>query len=266
VAATRSSLVVTIHDLAFLHHPDMFTKHGLRFFRRALSITCTEAAAVLVPSKATLEDCVDAGIERSRLRHVPWGTEVVDVEPARVAEVRDRFGLRGPYVVVVGTLEPRKNLRRLLDAWKMIDRDGVTLVVVGPSGWGDALGGSGLPENVTMTGFVDTRLRDALYAGAEASVYPSLFEGFGLPVLESMAVGCPVVTSSGTATEELVAGGAGIAVDPEDTAAIADGLTSVLDDDALRRRLVEAGRDRARAYTWEHNAELTVDAYRQVVA
>lgn len=263
VAAGKAPLVVTVHDLAFLHHPDMFTRHGIRFFERALSITRSEAAAVLVPSLATLEDCVDAGIERGRLRHTPWGTSIVDVAPRCVEDVRQRFGLHGPYVVVVGTLEPRKNLRRLLDAWRSMDRRELTLVVVGPSGWGDALP-AGVPANVTMTGFVDTPVRDALYAGAVASVYPSLFEGFGLPVLESMAAGCPVVTSAGTATEEIVSGGAGVVVDPTDTASIARGLTSLLDDDELRERLRAAGRERASTYTWERHVDETVDAYRTI--
>lgn len=266
VAASRAPLVVTVHDLAFLHHPDMFTRHGLRFFERALAITRDEAAHVLVPSQATLDDCATAGIERSRLRHAPWGVDVAPVGEDEIERVRTRFGISGRYVLVVGTLEPRKNLRRLLDAWRLISEPDLTLVVVGPSGWGDALGSSGLPSDVTMTGFVERAARDALYAGATASVYPSLFEGFGLPVLESMALGCPVVTSSGTATEELVAGGAGVAVDPLDTAAIAGALTALLGDDDLRDRIRAAGLERARAYTWARNVDITIDTYRVVAA
>lgn len=268
VAASRAPLVVTIHDLAFLHHPEMFTRHGIRFFERALAITRSEASRVLVPSSATLEDCANAGIERSRLRHVPWGVEVTAVGSRQVEAVRRRFGIEGRYVVVVGTLEPRKNLRRLMDAWATVTddpaRDDLTLVVVGPGGWGDALGSSGSAPNVTMTGFVDSATRDALYAGATASAYPSLFEGFGLPVLEAMALGCPVLTSSGTATEELVAGGAGVAVDPEDTSAIAAGLRSLVDDEELRTRIRDTALERARTYTWSRTAALTVDGYREV--
>ena len=269
VTGRRAPLAVTVHDLAFLHHPEMFTRHGIRFFERALELTRREAAVVFVPSMATLEDCVRAGIERDRLRHVPWGIEVRDVPEASVREARGRVGVDGDYVVVVGTLEPRKNLARLLAAWRLVERD-LRLVVVGPQGWGTALGGddggSGLPANVTMTGFVDDDTRDALYAGAVASVYPSLFEGFGLPVLESMALGCPVVTSAGTATEELVDGGAGIAVDPTDAGAIADALRRVVDDGALRADMAAAARTRAEGYTWERAAERTVQGYREVLA
>ena len=269
VSGRRAPLAVTIHDLAFLHHPEMFTRHGIRFFERALELTRREAAMVFVPSMATLEDCVGAGIERDRLRHVPWGIEVRDIPDAAVRRARGRFGLDGDYVVVVGTLEPRKNLAGLLSAWRLVDRADLHLVVVGPQGWGSALGDaarSGLPANVSMTGFVDDGTRDALYAGAVASVYPSLFEGFGLPVLESMALGCPVVTSAGTATEELVTGGAGVAVDPTDVRSIADGLLRVVDDRELRSDMASAARARAEEYTWERTAELTVQGYREVLA
>jgi glycosyltransferase involved in cell wall biosynthesis len=268
VAGHRAPLVVTIHDLAFLHHPEMFTRHGVRFFERALELTRREAGRVLVPSMATLEDCVRAGIDRDRLRHVPWGTTIPDVSDRDVAEVRRRFGIDRDYVVVVGTREPRKNLARLFDAWRLVDRDvdgHLELVVVGPDGWGDAPGeGAGAPPNVSIIGFVDDATRDALYAGAVASAYPSLFEGFGLPVLESMALGCPVVTSRGTATEELVGADAGVLVDPTDVGSIAEGLLRVVGDRAAREAMARAGRARALGYTWERAAAATVRAYREV--
>lgn len=266
VAATAAPLVVTVHDLAFLHHPEMFTRHGLRFFRRALELTKREAAAVVVPSDATRRDCEAAGIEPSRLHVVPWGIEVVWPSDEQVAAVHRRLGVEGPYVVVVGTLEPRKNLLGLLEAWRLLARDDVALLVVGPSGWGDALGDRALPQGVELIGFVDRATRDALYRGAAASVYPSLFEGFGLPVLESMALGCPVVTSAGTSTEELVAGGAGITVDPTDPASICAGLRSVLDHDDERERLRHAGLERASGYTWERTATEIAAIHRDVVA
>ena len=264
VAGHRAPLVVTIHDLAFLHHPEMFTRHGVRFFERALELTRREAGRVLVPSVATLEDCVRAGIDRDRLRHVPWGTTMPDVDDHDVAEARRRLGIDRDYVVVVGTREPRKNLARLFDAWRLVERD-VDLVVVGPSGWGDAPGeGSGTPPNVSIIGFVDDATRDALYAGAIASAYPSLFEGFGLPVLESMALGCPVVTSRGTATEELVGTDSGVLVDPTDVDDIAAALVRIIDDGAAREAMAVAGRARARGYTWERAAAATVQAYEEV--
>lgn len=265
VAASAAPLVVTVHDLAFRHHPGLFSRHGIRFFERALELTRREAVRVLCPSQATLEDCVSAGIDRDRLRHVPWGCDVEEVSDETVERAKASVGVEGDYVVVVGTLEPRKNLRGLFAAWELLDRDDLQLVVIGPTGWGDATGGEP-PANVSVVGFVDRWVRDGLYAGARVSCYPSLFEGFGLPVLESMALGCPVVTSAGTATEELVSGGAGVAVEPTDPAAIAAGLASVLDDPARRAALVAAGRGRAATHTWERTAALTVEAYREALS
>lgn len=266
IAPSTAPLVVTIHDLAFEHHPEMFTRHGLRFFRRALALTAERARLVFVPSEATLEDCVRAGIDRARLRHVPWGVTVTEPDDADVERVRAAHGIDGDYVVMVGTLEPRKNLEGVLAAWRRLDRDDLQLVVVGPAGWGDAVDPATLPPRLVRTGFVPQEDRDALYRGALASVYPSLLEGFGLPVLESMALGCPVVTSSGTSTEELVAGGLGLAVDPRRPEAIANAIETLVGDGALRATMAAQGRAAAAAYTWERAAELVVAGYEEVLA
>ncbi len=266
VAPSTAPLVVTIHDLAFLHHPDMFTRHGLRFFRRALALTIDRSRLVFVPSQATLEDCVDAGIDRRRLRHVPWGVTVTDPDDRDVERVRAAHGIDGDYVVMVGTLEPRKNLPGVLEAWRHLGRDDLQLVVVGPAGWGDAIDPATLPPRLVQTGFVPVEDRDALYRGALASVYPSLLEGFGLPVLESMALGCPVVTSSGTSTAELVAGDLGFAIDPRQPEAIADALSRLADDAGLRASMAARGRAAAADYTWERAAALVVAGYEEVLA
>ena len=266
VAPSAAPLVVTIHDLAFEHHPELFTRHGLRFFQRALALTRDRARIVFVPSQATLEDCVRAGIERARLRHVPWGVTVTEPDDADVERVRRTYGLDGDYVVMVGTQEPRKNLSGVLAAWDRLARDDVQLVVVGPAGWGDSVDPSRLPARLVRTGFVAVEDRDALYRGAVASVYPSLLEGFGLPVLESMALGCPVVTSSGTSTEELVAGDLGIAVDPRRPDAIAEAIATLLDDGSARAAMAARGREAAAAYTWERAADLVVAGYAEVLA
>ncbi len=265
VAPSRAPLVVTIHDLAFEHFPGMFTRHGLRFLRRAMRLARDEAAQVQVPSQATHDDCVAHGFDPGRLRIVPWGVEVSCPTTDDVDRVRGRFGLEGDHVVCVGTREPRKNLDTLVEAWRRLDRPSATLVLVGPEGWGDAADGSSFPANVTMTGFVDAPTRDALYAGAALSCYPSRFEGFGLPVLESMALGCPVVTSGSTATAELVAGGAGVTVDVDDPDAVAAAIGDLLDDPDRRATLAHVGRARAGRYTWEGAAANAVAGYREVL-
>lgn len=261
-SARHAPLVAMVHDLAFRHHPDKFTRNGLRFFNRALDLMGRYAAAITCPSEATLEDCAAHGIGRDRLHLVPNAVEVERPGDDVVEAVRRRFGLDSPYVLFVGTLEPRKNLAGLLAAWQTLDRGDHRLVVVGPDGWGDL--GTGLPADVVRTGFVDRETRDALYVGATVSVYPSLFEGFGLPVLESMALGCPVVTSAGTATQELVRDGGGIAVDPERPQDIAAAIEAVIHDADRRDDLAASALDIADRYTWDRSAALVADIYRQV--
>ena len=260
-------LVATLHDLAWRRDPSMFTANGVRFFEAGLRCVLDDADLVLAPSQATLEDCVAAGIARERVRHVPWGMTTTPVTSAQVDAARARYGLAGRYVLTVGTLEPRKNQHRLIEAFARLPQSDVSLVVVGPEGWGDAPTPevTALGDRLRFTGFVPRDELGGLYGGASVFCYPSLWEGYGLPVAEAMGAGAPVVTSRGTATEELVTGGAGLAVDPRDVDAIAGALASVLDDDDLAERLRAAGRERAAASTWAHTAEATIAAYREVL-
>ena len=265
-------LVVTMHDLAWRRDPSMFTANGVRFFEAGLRCVVADADLVLCPSQATLHDCATAGIGSDRLRHVPWGMDggagSAEVTDADVARVRRTYGLEGRYVLSVGTLEPRKNLPRLLEAFARLTADDgdVTLAVVGPTGWGGSLADAAatLGDGVRRLGFVPRDDLAPLYRGAAVMCYPSLWEGYGLPVAEALAAGAPVVTSAGTATEELVARGAGLAVDPRDPDAIAGALATVLGDDDLADRLRNAARKRATETTWADTAALTIAAYEEV--
>jgi glycosyltransferase involved in cell wall biosynthesis len=259
VPPRSAPLVTTIHDLSFLVYPEHFSRAGRRFFAQALRRSRERADLVLCSSRATLGHCAEAGFERSSLRHVPLGVRAPLVRDGDVDGVRRRHGLDGPYVLWTGTIEPRKNLRGLLEAWGRIRTD-AELVLVGPSGWNEQVEAR---PGVRMLGFVPWNDLGALYAGAEAFVYPSLLEGFGFPVLEAMAQGTPVVTSRGTSTEEL-AEDAGVLVDPRDAADIARGLERVLNEPALARELRKAGPKRAAEYTWGRTAELVVAAYEEL--
>lgn len=190
------------------------------------------------------------------------------VSQNEVGKVRSRYGLDGRYVLFVGTLEPRKNLPRLLEAFARLPQRDVRLAVAGPPGWGDALGprAAALGDRVRLLGFVGPGDLGPLYAGASVLCYPSLVEGYGLPVAEALGHGTPVVTSSGTATEELVAGGVGLAVDPRDVDAIAEALARVLDDPDLAEHMRQAGGARAAETTWEATATMTVAAYEEAAA
>lgn len=260
-------LAVTVHDLAPLHHPEHHPRHARSFFRRAFALARERADVVCCPSRATLEDCVAHGFDRGRLRLVPWGVDVPTVTTEQVAAVRARLGLQDRYVLWVGTAEPRKNLPVLMEAFARVARPGLELALVGPEGWNeDVRALVGDRTDVKVLGFVAEGDLAALYAGAAAFCYPSLLEGFGLPVLEALAHGTPVVTGAGTATEELVEDGAGAAVDPRDPSAVAAALAAVLDDDAEAERRRVAGQARAAERSWSATATAMMDAVHEVVA
>jgi glycosyltransferase involved in cell wall biosynthesis len=254
--ATDAPLIVTIHDLAFLHDPSQFTKHGVRVFRDSLDIVRKRADLVLCCSQATMDDCLVDGIGADRLRLVPWG---VDPERAAIEEierVRRAYSLPERFVLFVGTLEPRKNLPTLAAAMAMLEEP-LPLVVCGPDGWGATFE---FPPSTQLLGFVPQEDLTAIYAAAWVFCYPSRREGFGLPVLEAMAQGVPVVTSVGTATEE-TAGTAAVLIDPLDAADVARGI-----DEAGRRHAELSLKSLARVQrrTWAQSAELTARAYREL--
>ncbi|HVF54391.1 MAG TPA: glycosyltransferase family 1 protein [Actinomycetota bacterium] len=261
----KAPLVVTIHDLAWIANPGHFTPHGVRFFERGLELARRDADLVLCPSAATLEDCKEHGFDGGRLRHIPLGVEIRPIDPEDVARVRSGYGLTERYVMWTGTIEPRKNLPRLLEAFRSIPKP-VELILVGPSGWNEdidqTIGSSELRTRVRTLGFVPKNDLAALYKGASVFCFPSLLEGFGFPILEAMAQGTPVVTSIGTSTEEL-AGDAALLVDPLDPGAIAAGIKRALDM-RTATRLSAAGPSRAAEFGWDKTAVALIDAYREV--
>jgi glycosyltransferase involved in cell wall biosynthesis len=186
------------------------------------------------------------------------------VEDNEIERVRSQHGLERDYVLWTGTVEPRKNLPGLLRAWARLETN-ADLVLVGPTGWNEDLDKhiGAARERVKVLGFLPQRDLAPIYAGAAVFCYPSFTEGFGLPVLEAMAQGTPVVTSSGTSTEE-IAEGAGLLVDPTDAASIEDAIGTILNDNELAARLAQKGRERAETYSWAKTAETTLAAYREV--
>lgn len=262
-------IVWTLHDLAWRRDPSAFTRHGVRFFEAALRAARNDADLVLCSSQATLDDAVGAGLSFDRLRLVPLGARPIPVTPADVVAAKAHHGLERPYVLSVGTAEPRKNLARLVQAFTtpdLTDRR-LDLVVIGPAGWqDDPQSSDNLPGGrLRPLGFVPDAELAALYNGAAAFAYPSVWEGFGLPVLEAMAHGAPVVTSEATAMAEIAGEDGAVLVNPLDPVSIAAGLARVLDDADLAERLRVAGHERAAAHTWERTAELTAQAYAELV-
>jgi glycosyltransferase involved in cell wall biosynthesis len=245
-------LVVTVHDLAVLRHPETFNRWTRTYSRRVLPRVAQAATRLIAVSEFTKRELFE-------LLDVP--EEKVRVIPNAVGPpfAPDGEAAKGDYVLAVSTLEPRKNLARLVEGYKRARLDGLPLLVAGAEGWGDVrVEGDG----VRWLGEVRDEQLARLYRGARCVAYVSLYEGFGLPVLEAMACGTPVVAAGGAALEEL-SGDAAVLVDPLDPDAIAAGLTEALDRrDELRAR----GLERARAFDWRDVARGTVDVYREAAA
>jgi glycosyltransferase involved in cell wall biosynthesis len=268
----RRPLIVTVHDVLFLEFPEAYTAHGRAFHRRALS-RLSQADLVICPSRTAADALRSLKQELpKRIRVVPLGTDLV--RPADPNWVLRELGVEGPYVVWMGTIEPRKNLRRAIGGFLQATNDDrgterPKLLLVGPAGWldrpiMDLLDEPVVRERVRRVGRLDRDRQAAVYAGAEALLLPSLGEGFGLPVLEAMACGTPVVTSDRSSLPE-VAGDAAVFCDPLDEGSIAAALSSVLRDPELADRLRERGLARAAQFTWERTARETAACYREAL-
>ncbi|WP_298403996.1 glycosyltransferase family 1 protein [uncultured Chloroflexus sp.] len=263
--------VVTIHDVGYRVFPEAHTA------RRRLELEVTTrwslraARRVLAVSHATKRDLVNwYGIDPDRIMvtHLGLSAEVRPPDdPQWVAAVRARYGLaQRPYLLYIGTVQPRKNLARLIEALATVLAAGydLDLVLAGKRGWLSEpierrANELGVVDRVRFTGYVADADLPALLAGALAFVFPSLYEGFGLPVLEAMACGAPVITSTISSLPE-VAGDAALLVDPLDTNAIAAAIVRMHDDTALRTDLRQRGLARARQFTWEACARRTLEA------
>jgi len=268
--------VVTIHDVATLDHPEAFNPRFAAWYRFLIPRLANRVRRVITISEFT---------KQRLLAYVPVEEERVVViyngvdqrfrphTPESITQVRKPLGLPGKrYVLSVGTLEPRKNIPRLIQAWaRIVDKlpDDIWLVLAGQEGRGDLYarlsGLNMLPPRVHLTGYVPDELLPALYAGAMVFVFPSLYEGFGLPPLEAMASGVPVLTGNRTSLPEIV-GDAGMMVDPTSVDQIAEGLLSLIQDETLRLELRRKGLDRAAQFSWDKTAQKTWEVLKEAAS
>lgn len=258
-------LVVTVHDVAFLREPAAFTRRGLSFHQRGLEIAHREATAVITASRSARDELIDVGFERERIHLAPHGVELRVPEPPEEIDERIRaLGLGPRFIVSVGTIEPRKGFDTLADAIQLVRRKepDLELAVVGPPGWLEV---HGLDQpGIHRLGTVDERSLDALYRRAEACAIASRYEGFGLPALEAMARGCPVVASNATSLPEVV-GTAGTLVPPGDVDLWAHALLEVVRDAPLRAEMSRRGIARAETFTWRGSAHAHAAAYQAAI-
>jgi len=266
--------VVGIMDLTFFELPEYHTWAKRTFFRTMIPAAARRADRVITISSSTRDDAVKwLGLDPARIDVTPLAVSPQyrpDIPPVSVEQARARYGLPAEYVLYVGRLEPRKNLPRLVDAYEQLVRRfpaAPLLVLAGAPGWHwkeTEASIRRLGSTVKTLGYVPEEDLPALYAGAVVFLYPSLYEGFGIPVLEALACGVPTITSAKSATAE-VAGDAAELINPYDADDISRALTRLLEDPARRKELRRRGLARASEYSWDRTAALTRDSYVRAV-
>lgn len=272
----RVPAVITVHDLSYVHHPEFHTPLNRTALTWIGPRATRRARFVIADSHATADDVVRTyRVPEARVRVVPLGYDATRFTPESAgdpSEVLARYGIRPPYLLHVGTWEPRKNLATLLEAFISLIGRGLPhrLVLAGARGWhyesfAARLASAGLGDRVVAPGRIADADLPALYRAADVFVYPSWQEGFGLPVLEAMACGTPVVCSTAASLVEIV-GDAARTVPPEDGSALAATIGSVLSDPVRRATMVAAGLERARRFTWFETARRTAAVYAEAAA
>ena len=272
--AKSAKLVTTIHDLTTLKFPQEHHHKTVAVHKKRLEWVAKEADAIITDSDATKQDVEDLlQIKREKLHAVhlaareqfnEFRNQESGIRNQEINKVKQKFNIRGDYVLSVGTREPRKNLNRVVKAFNTLSEPNLTLVIAGKYGWGKELNARHykLKAKVKILGYVEQQNLPALYAGSKVFVYPSLYEGFGLPVLESMSIGTPVVTSDRGSLKE-VAGDAAIIVDPENSTEITAGIETALGDKS--NSLIRLGLKQAKKFSWENTARQTLAIYKYVL-
>jgi glycosyltransferase involved in cell wall biosynthesis len=266
--------VLTVHDLIFRHLPEHHKSLNRWYLRWALPLYCRRADRVIAVSEATRHDLIEAydlPPEKVHVIHEAASPRFRATSEASQADVRTRYGLPDHYLLFVGTLEPRKNLTRLLRVWTTLRRSGEVppLVLVGARGWlidefFRALGRSAYRKDVMLPGYIADEDLPAIYGSATAFVFPSLYEGFGLPPLEAMACGTPVACSDTSSMPEVV-GDAAVTFDPQDEDAMAEALRRIVRDADLRAELQVRGLRRAAQFSWKRAARETIALYEELI-
>jgi glycosyltransferase involved in cell wall biosynthesis len=268
--------VVTLHDMTFFNMPQAHERVKIIYFRFFIRADVRFADKVIFASHSALTDCTGRlGALRGTSTVIHHGKSEAfhtDLAASEIQRVREKYGLNAEFVLFVGTIEPRKNLSRLVSAFASVcgGHSGLLLVIVGMKGWMydglmEMVKNLNLQSRVIFTGFVPEEEKPFLIAAAKVFAYPSLYEGFGIPVLEALACGIPTVTSNVSSLPE-VAGDAALTVDPYSVAEISSALEKLISDEPLRQRLTREALKQAAKFTWTKTAIMTREAYYDVLA
>lgn len=273
----RARTVLTVHDLSFMRHPECFSAGLLAYLMDAVPRAVRRADLILADSESTRSDlCELLSVARDRVAVVYPGVEphfVPQVGHAEIEVVLRRYGIRRPYILGLGTLQPRKNFPRLIRAFDLLRKEHQLphqLVIGGGRGWlyeeiDQTIADLSLQRDVLLAGFVSDEDLPMLYSAADVFAFPSLYEGFGIPILEAMGCGTPVVTSTTSSLPE-VAGDAALLVSPDDIEALAHAMWRLIDDGALRNDLRARGFSRVKQFTWERAAQDLLGIYAHLCA
>jgi glycosyltransferase involved in cell wall biosynthesis len=272
---SRAKRITTIHDFAVFKYPETFAKRGghdiVANQKRKLHFVKYYSDLIIAVSETTKKDAIEIlKITEKKIKVIYEAADQIYYrrEAQQIAAVRQKYKIEGEYLLCVGTREPRKNLDRVVMAFAEIaaaNKD-LNLVIAGKYGWGKDLAGDQLSvigNRIKLLGYVEKEDLARLYSGTQAFIFPSLYEGFGLPILEAMNCGAPVITSNLGSMKE-IAGGAALLVDPERVEDIAGAISKVLRSKEVKEKLKLAGEKRAKDFSWEKTALQTLELYRQL--
>lgn len=272
----KGRVVTTIHDMAYKAFPETLKRKTLHMLNLSMDRSCRRADKIITVSNFSRDEIVKyLGISADKIVVVPNGVDLSKFHPSyslnEITSTKNKYGIKGDYFLYLGTLEPRKNIERLIKAYDLLKKrlgSIPDLVVAGKKGWlydsiFEVVNSLNLNNNVFFTGYVDEKDGPLLMNGATAFAFPSLYEGFGLPPLEAMACGTPVITSNAASLPEVV-GDAAVLVDPYSIDSIANAMEDLLKSPTLRTKLIDRGLKRASMFTWDRSANIILDVYEQL--
>jgi glycosyltransferase involved in cell wall biosynthesis len=266
----KAKIITTVHDLTPIIMPQHHGPKIIQNFKRNLKWAQKEAQTIICDSYATQKDLIsyfDSDpklIAKTVVIHIAASKDFHYVEDKQKRRaVKDKYGITGPYLLCLGTREPRKNLKRTIEAYLKAQAP-YKLVIAGKYGWGEDVNANTQNPNIITAGFVDDNDLPSLYSSAKALIYPSLYEGFGLPVLEALNCQCPVITSRNSSLPE-VAGDAALYVDPLSTESITKAIQKITTNDAVRGKLLLEAKNQVKKFSWTQTAKYTLKEYKKLM-